>query len=121
MFSEAVLDHFHNPRNSGELSGVSATVEVTNPVCGDVLRLAVRITDGRVAEVRFKAQGCVTAIASASALTEMMRGGSLEDLRGITAEQIADALGGLPPASAHGSQLATDALRALIARLGDPK
>jgi nitrogen fixation protein NifU and related proteins len=117
MFSEAVFDHFHHPRNSGELSGASAVAEVSNPVCGDVLRLAVRVTDGCIAEVRFKAQGCVTAIASASALTEMMRGAPLQDLPAITAEQIASALGGLPPATIHGSQLAAAALRELLGRL----
>jgi nitrogen fixation NifU-like protein len=117
MFSEAVLDHFHHPRNSGELDGPSAVVEVANPVCGDILRLAVRVADGHIADVCFKAQGCVTTIAAASMLTEMMRGVALQDLHTITAEPIADALGGLPPASVHGSQLAADALRALLVRL----
>jgi nitrogen fixation NifU-like protein len=121
VFSEAVLDHFQHPRNSGELPGASAVAEVTNPACGDVLRLAVRVADGRIAEIRFKAQGCVTAIASASALTEMMHGASLQDLAAITAEQIAAALGGLPPATVHGSELAVDALRAMLACLDESR
>jgi nitrogen fixation NifU-like protein len=119
MFSEAVLEHFHHPRNSGDLPGASAVAEVTNPVCGDILLLAARLADGRIAEVRFKAQGCVTAIASASMLTEMMRGAALEDLPSITAEQIAFALGGLPAAAIHGSQLAAEALKTLLPRLDE--
>ena len=68
MFNETVLDHFRNPRNAGDLPDATATVEVTNPVCGDVLRLSVRMEDGRIAAARFKTQGCVAAIASSSVL-----------------------------------------------------
>jgi nitrogen fixation protein NifU and related proteins len=119
MFTETALDHFHHPRNSGDLPGATTTVNVTNPACGDILRLAVRVAGGRIAEVRFKAQGCVTAIACASALTEMIQGRELRDLDGINSEKIAAALGGLPPATIHGSQLASEALQALLVRLRD--
>jgi nitrogen fixation NifU-like protein len=115
MYSAAVLDHFKNPRNAGELADPTTTVEVTNPVCGDVLRLFVRVEAGHIADVRFKARGCVTAIACSSLLTEMMQGRSFAELRGITRTQILDALGGLPPATIHGSQLACDALEAVLA------
>lgn len=117
MYSAAVLDHFQNPRNAGEVADPSARVEVSNPVCGDVLVLSVRVEEQRVTEVRFKVRGCVTAIASASVLTELMSGKSVQELRGITAQQIAGSLGGLPPATVHGSQLARDALEALLARI----
>ena len=117
MYSAALLDHFKNPRNAGDLPDASAFVEVTNPVCGDVLRLAVRIADGKVVQARFKAQGCVTAIACSSWLAEWMEGKSLEELRGLTAEQVSQALGGLPVATVHGSQLAFDAVEALLAEL----
>ncbi len=73
MFNDAVLDHFRNPRNAGDLPDATATVEVTNPVCGDVLRLSARLEGGRIAEARFKTQGCVAAIASSSVLTELLR------------------------------------------------
>ena len=63
MYSPAVLDHFKNPRNAGELPGATATVEVSNPACGDIMQLAVRVAEGRIAEARFKTRGCVTAIA----------------------------------------------------------
>ncbi len=117
MYSPAVLDHFKNPRNAGELADATATLEVTNPVCGDIMRLAVRVEGNRIADVRFKTRGCVTAIACGSLLTEMMRDKTLEEVRGITYLQISTALGGLPPATVHGSQLACDALEAVLAAL----
>ena len=117
MYSPAVLDHFKNPRNAGELPGATATVEVSNPACGDIMQLAVRVDEGRIAEARFKTRGCVTAIACGSLLTELMRGKTLDEARGITYQQISEALGGLPPATVHGSQLACDALAAVLARL----
>ena len=92
-----VLEHFRNPHNAGDLSDATATVEVTNPVCGDVLRLSVRVDGGRIAAARFKTQGCVAAIASSSVLTDLLTGKSLAEARDITAEQISDALGGLAP------------------------
>ena len=121
MFSEAVLDHFHNPRNAGELPLATAVVEVMNPICGDVLRLSARVENGRIAEARFKAQSCVTAVASASILTEMITGRTPAEARKITAGDISAALGGLPPATVHGSQLAAEALVALLARIPDSK
>jgi nitrogen fixation NifU-like protein len=117
MYSEAVLEHFQNPRNAGDLPDATATVEVTNPVCGDILRLAVRVEGGRISEARFKTQGCVTAIACSSFLTEMLRGKSLEEARSIRYQQISEALGSLPPATVHGSQLACDALEAVLAKI----
>lgn len=117
MYTPAVLDHFKNPRNAGDLPGASAVVEVTNPVCGDILRLAVRIEDGRIVDARFKAQGCVTAIACSSLLTELIQGKSPREARRITPIQISDALGGLPPATSHAAQLACDALQAVLKNL----
>jgi nitrogen fixation NifU-like protein len=117
MYSQAVLDHFNHPRNAGELGEATATVEVSNPVCGDVMRLADRVMDRRIVAARFKTRGCVTAIASGSMLTELLQGKLLEEARRITPEQISDALGGLPPATVHGSQLARDAVEALLAKL----
>jgi nitrogen fixation NifU-like protein len=117
MFSEAVLDHFRNPRNAGELPGATATVEVSNPVCGDILKLSARIVDGHIAEARFLCRGCTTSIACASVLTEHLSSRSLADVRSITAETLSEALGGLPPATFHGAHLAADAARALIQNL----
>ncbi|MFQ5662500.1 MAG: iron-sulfur cluster assembly scaffold protein [Terriglobia bacterium] len=117
MYSAEVLDHFQNPRNAGELPDASARVEVTNPVCGDIMQLAARVENGTVVEVRFKTSGCVPAIACGSLLTERMQARRLEALGAITDKKISEALGGLPPASRHAAQLAVDALRALLAEV----
>ena len=117
MFSEAVLDHFRNPRNAGELRDATAAVEVTNPVCGDILRLFARLESGRIAEARFLCRGCTTAIACGSLLTEQLRGRTPVEARGITAESLSAALGQLPPATFHGAQLAAEAVAALLRKL----
>jgi len=118
MLSEALLDHFRNPRNAGELPGATARIEVSNPVCGDVLRLAAVFEDGVVREVGFLCRGCTASIACASLLTESMRGRELRGLRKITAESLSEALGGLPEASFHAAQLARQALEALLEAVG---
>ena len=117
MYSAQVLDHFERPRNAGELDSPSAVVEVTNPVCGDVLKLAARVEGGCVTAVRFKIQGCVTAVACGSLLTEWMQDQPLAALEKITYQRISAALGDLPPATLHGAQLAQDALHALLTHL----
>jgi nitrogen fixation NifU-like protein len=117
MYSAAVLDHFQNPRNVGTLDAATAIISVENPVCGDILELSARMDAGRIAEARFRTRGCVTALACSSWLTEMLRGKAPAEVRGITPEQISEALGGLPPATFHAAQLARDAVQALIAKL----
>ena len=117
MYSEAVLDHFQNPRNAGTLDAATATVSVENPVCGDILEISVRMEAGRVAEARFRTRGCVTALACSSLLTELLRGKTPAEARAITAEQISETMGGLPQATLHGAQLARDAVQALLAKL----
>ena len=117
MYSAAVLDHFQNPRNAGTLEAASATVSVENPVCGDILELSVRVEAGRIAEARFRTRGCVTALACSSLLTELLRGKTPGEARAISSEQISQALGGLPPATLHGAQLAQDAVVAVLAKL----
>jgi nitrogen fixation NifU-like protein len=114
MYSEILLDHFQNPRNVGEMREPTAQVELSNPVCGDVLRLAVRAEGGRVREVRFLCRGCTASIACASLLTEKMMGRAISELGGITSDEIAAELGGLPSASAHAAQLAGEALAAIV-------
>ena len=114
MFSDAVLDHFRNPRNAGELAAADASVEVSNPVCGDVLHLAVRIDGGRIAEARFLCRGCTTSIACASLLTEQLRQRTLDEARLLTAESLSQSLGGLPAATFHGAELAADAVQTML-------
>jgi NifU-like protein involved in Fe-S cluster formation len=117
MYSEAVLDHFQNPRNAGTLDAATATVSVENPVCGDILELSARMEAGLFAEARFRTRGCVTALACSSLLTELLRGKTPAEARAITSEQISEMLGGLPPATLHSAQLARDAVLALVAKL----
>ena len=117
MFSEAVLEHFRNPRNAGELPCATATVEVSNPVCGDILKLSARVVDGRIAEARFLCRGCTTSIACASILTEELRGRTIAEVCAVSAESLSQSLGGLPSATFHGAQLAAEAARVLLEKL----
>lgn len=117
VFNEIILEHFRAPHNAGDLPDATATIEVTNPVCGDILRLAVRIQDGRIAAARFKSQGCVAAIACSSKLTDIIIGKSAPELYAITPEKISASLGDLPPATFHAAQLGTDAVSALLKKI----
>lgn len=114
MYSSQLLDHFQNPRNPGELPDADAMVELENPVCGDVIRLSLKLQDGRIAQIKFKAKGCVPAIACASALTEIVQGKSIAGAMRLTCEELTQAVGGLPQASSHAAQLALDGLSALL-------
>jgi nitrogen fixation NifU-like protein len=110
MYSTQVLDHFQNPRNAGVVVDPDAAAQLENPACGDVLRLTLRITGGRIAEIRFLAKGCVPAIACGSALTELVQGQTVENACALRREELVDAVGGLPEASGHASHLAMDTL-----------
>lgn len=112
MHSERLLDHFKNPRNPGELAPPAIKVDVTNPACGDMLRLWVRFENDRVAEARFQTRGCTASIAASSALTEWMIGKSREELQNLTAPVIEETLGGLEPASKHAAVLCVDGVKA---------
>jgi nitrogen fixation NifU-like protein len=114
MYPERLLEHFQNPRNVGELPPPAVTVEVSNPACGDILRLSVRWEEGRVVEARYKVRGCTASIAAGSALTEWMTGRSRAEVAGLTAGTIDDAVGGLPPASQHAAALCVDGVKALL-------
>jgi len=113
-YSSKLLDYFENPRCAGELADATAVAEVANPICGDVMKLWLKIDGDRIVDARFKAQGCSAAIATSSYATEMIIGMDLEGARALTKEQIAEALGGLPPSKMHCSVLASDAIRAAL-------
>jgi nitrogen fixation NifU-like protein len=113
-YSEKLLDYFQNPRCVGEIPGADAVAEVSNPVCGDVMKLWVKVDSGRIQDAKFKAQGCSAAIATSSYATEMLIGMSVADARLITKEQIAEALGGLPASKIHCSVLASDAIKKVL-------
>jgi nitrogen fixation protein NifU and related proteins len=119
MYSAQVLDHFENPRNAGDVPGADATAEIENPVCGDVLRLTLKVSAGRVAEIGFKAKGCVPSMACASALTEMVVGKTVDEARGVALrrDDLIAVMGGLPQASTHAAQLALDALSVALKQI----
>lgn len=114
MYSQKVLDHFHHPRNVGEIAHATAVIEMTNPVCGDLMKLWVVVREGKVFEAKFKTEGCIPAVACGSWLTETMLGKSPAELALLTAGQIEAGLDGLPPASRHASALAADALKRVL-------
>lgn len=117
MYSPQVLDHFQHPRNPGEVVNADSSVQIENPACGDVLKLTLKVVDGRVVEIRFLAQGCVPTIACASLLTELLQGGTITEARQLRREELVKAIGGLPKASLHASHLAMDALNAALKKL----
>lgn len=117
MYSRQLLDHFEHPRNSGIVNDSDATVQMENPVCGDVLKLSAKVLDGRIAEIRFQAKGCVPAMACASAVTELVEAKSVLEARRIRRDDIVKQVGGVPPASTHAAQLAADAITALAEKL----
>ncbi|HWG58915.1 MAG TPA: iron-sulfur cluster assembly scaffold protein [Candidatus Acidoferrales bacterium] len=121
MFSETLLAHFRAPHNAGELADATAVAETINPVCGDVLRLSIRVENGRIAAARFKTQGCVAAIAASSLLTDLLAAKTPAEATAITAAEISEGLGGLPPATFHAAQLCTDAVAAIFRRPGAPR
>ena len=117
MYSERLLDHFQNPRNVGELAAPAVTVEVSNPACGDILRLSVRFDRERVVEARYKVRGCTASIAAGSALTEWLTGKSRAEIAGIQTQVIEDAVGGLAAESKHAAVLCVDGVKTLLRRV----
>jgi NifU-like protein involved in Fe-S cluster formation len=114
MYSPELLDHFEHPRNAGELPGADARARIENPACGDVLELAVKVAGGKVQDIRFRAKGCVPAMACGSAVAELAKGKPLAEARAITRDDVVNAVGGLPSASGHAAQLAVDALHQVL-------
>ena len=115
-----MIEHFQNPRNVGELGPPAITVEVSNPACGDILRLSVRFEGGRVAEVRYKVRGCTASIAAGSALTEWMAGKTRGELAAFDTVLIDEAVGGLPGASKHAAVLCGDGVKGLLEKHIEP-
>jgi len=116
-YSETFKDHLANPRHAGELADPDAAAEFTNPVCGDRLRLTLRVRAGRVEAARFLAYGCAPTLACGSALAEMLEGMGVGEAARLTREEIADAVGGLPPRKRHAAALAAETLHAALRQL----
>ncbi len=117
MYSREMLDHFEHPRNAGQAENADASAKVENPVCGDVLELSLRVADGHIEEIRFRAKGCVPTMACGSVVTELVRGKSVAEASTIGKNDVIRAVGGLPEASLHAAQLAASALRSALEKL----
>jgi nitrogen fixation NifU-like protein len=134
VYSPELLDHFQNPRNAGEIEAPDRTVRQENPVCGDILELSLKLDTNqntsldhrlepinpdarRIADIRFRAKGCVPAMACGSAITELVKGKTIDEARKVRREELVRKVGGLPPTSAHASHLAIDTLAALLRNL----
>jgi nitrogen fixation NifU-like protein len=114
MYSEKVMDHFMNPRNVGEIIDADGVGSFGNPVDGDQIKIYIKVEDGRLVDVKFKAFGCPAAIASGSILTEMAKGKTIDEALKITRRDVAEGLGGLPPNKMECSNLSADALHRAI-------
>jgi nitrogen fixation NifU-like protein len=114
MYGDLLIDHFKNPRNVGELAPPAVTIEVSNPICGDILRLSVRFDQDTVAEARYKTRGCTASIAAGSALTVWMAGKTKPELGSFRPSMIEELLGVLQPESKHVAVLCADALKSLL-------
>ena len=117
VYSAELLDHFQNPRNVGEVEAPDAAAQLENPACGDVLELTLKLEGSRIADIRFRAKGCVPAMACGSAITELVKGKNADEARRVNSEDLIRKVGGLPQASAHASHLAIDTLAALLRNL----
>lgn len=113
-YSEKVMDHFTNPRNCGEIPDPSGVGTVGNVICGDVMRMYIKVENGIIVDAKFKTMGCGAAIATSSMVTELVKGKTVEEALEISNKAVAGALGGLPPVKMHCSVLAEEALRSAL-------
>ena len=114
MYSDKVIDHFENPRNVGTIEEADGVGTVGNPVCGDVMKIYLKIKDNIITDVKFKTFGCASAIATSSMATEMIKGKTVDEALELTNKAVAEALDGLPPVKMHCSILAEEAVKAAI-------
>jgi nitrogen fixation NifU-like protein len=114
LYNETVMDHFMNPRNMGDLKEADGVGEVGAAACGDIMKISLKIKDGKIEDARFKTFGCGSAIASSSMATELIKGRSIEEAMNFSNQEVVNALGGLPPVKIHCSVLAEEALKAAL-------
>ncbi len=114
MYSDLVMDHFSNPRNVGAITDPDGVGLVGNPVCGDLMKMFIKVKDDRIEDIKFQTFGCGAAIATSSMVTEMVKGKTIEEAKTVTNKAVAEALGGLPPVKMHCSNLAADAVHKAI-------
>lgn len=109
------MDHFQHPRNVGEIPDADGVGVEGNARCGDIMKIWIKVEDGRIVDVKFKTFGCAAAVATSSMITELVKGKTLDEAEAITNKSVAEALDGLPPIKMHCSNLAADALKNAIA------
>ena len=114
MYSKKVMEHFQKPHNMGEMKNPDGVGTVGNPVCGDMMKIFIKVKDNKIADIKFQTYGCAAAIATSSMITDLAKGKTLEEAEKITRKNVSDALEGLPPVKEHCSNLAADGLRAAI-------
>lgn len=114
LYNETVMDHFLNPRNMGDIKDADGVGEVGAAACGDIMKISLKIREGRIEDARFKTFGCGSAIASSSMATELIKGRTIEEAMNFSNQEVVDALGGLPPVKIHCSVLAEEALKAAL-------
>ena len=114
LYNPTVMEHFMNPRNMGDIKDADGVGEVGAAACGDIMKISLRIKDGKIADARFKTFGCGSAIASSSMATELIKGRTIDEAMNFTNQEVVDALGGLPPVKIHCSVLAEEALKAAL-------
>jgi NifU-like protein involved in Fe-S cluster formation len=117
MYPPELLDHFQHPRNAGAMDSPDVSVQAENPGCGDVMKLMLRVANGRIAEAKFQTRGCVASIACGSALTEAIVGKRISEAATLRRESLVEALGGLANESMHASHLAMDCLKVALKQL----
>ncbi len=114
MYSKKVMEHFTNPRNVGEIPDADGIGEMGNPVCGDAMKIFIKVKDDKILDAKFQTFGCGASIAVSSMVTEMVKGKTIDEALKISKETVAGALDGLPPQKMHCSNLGADALHKAI-------
>ena len=114
LYNPTVMEHFMNPRNMGDIKDADGVGEVGAAACGDIMKISLKIKDGKICDARFKTFGCGSAIASSSMATELIKGRTIEEAMNFSNQEVVDALGGLPPVKIHCSVLAEEALKAAL-------
>jgi len=114
LYNDTVMDHFLHPRNMGDIKDADGIGEVGAAACGDIMKVTIKVKDGRIQDARFKTFGCGSAIAASSMATELIKGRTIEEMETFSNQEVVDALGGLPPVKIHCSVLAEEALKAAL-------
>ena len=115
MYSKKVIENFKHPKNMGTMKDPDAVGTVGNPMCGDIMKVYLKVKDGKIADIKVETFGCVAAVATSSMMTQLVKGKPLKDAERLSRDAVEEAVGGLPALKKHCSNLSADALKAAIA------